>query len=94
MIDSDQVYSDKGEGSPTELQVLSVPVQSAISNVPAYTAVTVSMHSTNASEVRYLESDMAYSFHNSPKRSCLDAMRIWLREKYPSKNKCINPALQ
>jgi hypothetical protein len=34
------------------------------------TAVTVSMQRTKGSEVRYLESESAYSFHNCPKRSC------------------------
>ena len=34
-----------------------------------HTAVTVSMHSTKGSEVKYRESESAYSFHSCPKRS-------------------------
>jgi hypothetical protein len=33
------------------------------------TAVTVSMHRTKGSEVRYRESERAYSFHSCPNRS-------------------------
>ncbi len=40
----------------------------------ARTAVTVSMHSTNGSDVMYLESENEYSFHNWPNRSCLPGM--------------------
>lgn len=39
-----------------------------------HTAVTVSMHKVNGSQVRYLESDFAYSFHSCPNRSCAPAM--------------------
>ena len=47
------------------------------------TAVTVSMHKTNGSEVRYLESEKEYSFHSWPNRSCLPGMFAWLKAKYP-----------
>ena len=47
------------------------------------TAVTVSMHKTNDSEVRYLESEKEYSFHNCPNRSCLPGIFAWLKAKYP-----------
>lgn len=47
------------------------------------TAVIVSMHSTKGSEVRYRESERAYSFHNWPKRSWAGPIRLWFREKYP-----------
>ena len=47
------------------------------------TAVTVSIHRTNGSEVRYLESENEYSFHNCPNRSCLPGMFAWLKAKYP-----------
>ena len=47
------------------------------------TAVTVSIHKTNGSEVRYLESENEYSFHNCPNRSCLPGMFAWLKAKYP-----------
>ena len=47
------------------------------------TAVTVSMHKTNASEVKYLESENEYSFHNCPNKSCLPGMFAWLKAKYP-----------
>ena len=47
------------------------------------TAVTVSIHRTNDSEVRYLESEKEYSFHNCPNRSCLPGMLAWLKAKYP-----------
>jgi hypothetical protein len=40
------------------------------------TAVTVSIHRTNGSEVRYLESELAYSFHICPKMSVAGAMRV------------------
>ena len=42
------------------------------------TAVMVSIHRTNGSEVRYLESELAYSFHICPKMSVAGAMRVWL----------------
>ena len=48
-----------------------------------HTAVTVSMHKTKDSEVRYLESENEYSFHNCPNRSCLPGMFAWLKAKYP-----------
>ena len=48
-----------------------------------HTAVTVSIHKTNDSEVRYLESENEYSFHNCPNRSCLPGMFAWLYAKYP-----------
>ena len=47
------------------------------------TAVTVSIHKTNDSEVKYLESENEYSFHNCPNRSCLPGMFAWLKAKYP-----------
>lgn len=47
------------------------------------TAVTVSMHKTKDSEVKYLESENEYSFHNCPNRSCLPGMFAWLKAKYP-----------
>ena len=47
------------------------------------TAVTVSIHKTNGSEVRYLESENEYSFHNCPKKSCFPGMLAWLKAKYP-----------
>jgi len=43
------------------------------------------MHTTKASRVMYLESEKAYSFHISPKRSPLPAMLAWLYAKYPGK---------
>ena len=48
-----------------------------------HTAVTVSMHKTNGSEVKYLESEKEYSFHSCPNRSCLPGMFAWLKAKYP-----------
>lgn len=47
------------------------------------TAVTVSMQRTNDSDVKYLESENEYSFHNCPKRSCLPGILAWLKAKYP-----------
>ena len=41
------------------------------------------MHSTKGSDVKYRESESAYSFHNCPNRSWAGPMRVWLREKYP-----------
>lgn len=54
--------------------------------------MTVSIQTTNGSEVRYLESESAYSFHSCPNRSCAGAMALWFTEKYPSKKKWIVPA--
>ena len=45
------------------------------------TAVEVSMQSTNASEVMYLESEYAYSFHIWPNGSCIAGMVAWLKAK-------------
>lgn len=45
---------------------------------PQQTAVTVSMHSTNAFCVWYLESDNEYSFHNCPNKSCMLPIRLKL----------------
>jgi hypothetical protein len=50
------------------------------------TAVTVSMQRTKGSEVKYLESESAYSFHSCPKRSCAGPIWKWFREKYPVHN--------
>ncbi len=47
------------------------------------TAVTVSMHKTKDSEVKYLESENEYSFHSCPNRSCLPGRFAWLKAKYP-----------
>lgn len=47
----------------------------------ALTAVTVSIHNTKGSEVRYRESDQAYSFQSWPKKSPLPAILAWLNEK-------------
>ena len=47
------------------------------------TAVTVSMRRTKDSEVKYLESENEYSFHNCPNRSCLPGILAWLKAKYP-----------
>ncbi len=55
------------------------------------TAVTVSMHRTKGSEVRYRESESEYSFHSCPKRSCAPPMRVWLRAKYPATIKLLAP---
>lgn len=41
------------------------------------------MQSTNGSEVRYLESEKAYSFQSCPNRSCAGPIRVWLNAKYP-----------
>lgn len=72
------------------------------------TAVEVSIQSTKASEVMYLESENAYSFHIWPNGSCIAGIVAWLNAKYPgcnycwsfyrasrnspSKNRCIVPA--
>ena len=45
-----------------------------IKNKVRLTAVTVSIHNTNGSEVRYLESESEYSFHICPNRSCMAGM--------------------
>lgn len=45
------------------------------------TAVMVSMLSMKKSDVRYRESDSAYSFHSCASTFCDDAMVAWLRTK-------------
>lgn len=40
--------------------------------------------SMKKSEVRYRESDSAYSFHSCAKRDCEDAIVSWFRTKYPA----------
>jgi hypothetical protein len=52
-----------------------------LGNWEKLTAVTVSMQSTNGSEVRYRESEKAYSFHSCPNRSWAGPIRVWFREK-------------
>lgn len=49
------------------------------------TTVIVSMQRTTVSEVKYRESDSAYSFHSCPNRSWAEAIWSWLMIKYPSK---------
>ena len=51
------------------------------------------MQTTNASEVKYRESDREYSFHNWPNNSCEPARVLWLSTKYPSKNIWMKPAV-
>lgn len=45
------------------------------------TAVMVSMQSTNASCVRYRESESEYSFHSCPNKSCIPPIRRKLKAK-------------
>jgi hypothetical protein len=52
------------------------------------TAVMVSMQSTKGSEVKYRESERAYSFHSWPKRSFAEPMRVWFSMKYPMPRYC------
>lgn len=80
--DGDEACDDEAEGSPQEL-CASVDSGERGERDERHTAVMVSMHSTNGSEVKYLESDSAYSFHSCPKRSCFGPIRVWLTEKYP-----------
>jgi len=49
--------------------------------VMSLTAVSVSMQRMNGSEVRYLESESAYSFHNCENRACDFGMVAWLITK-------------
>ena len=46
------------------------------------------------SDIMYLLSLNAYSFHSWPNRSIAGAMRVWFNEKYPSKKRWIDPAKQ
>jgi hypothetical protein len=46
------------------------------------------------SDVMYLLSLNAYSFHSWPNKSIAGAMRVWFNEKYPSKKRWIDPAEQ
>ncbi len=90
MFCGDVPGNKKGERAPKELDrvEMSVTIQAWESGNPngaeSLTAVTVSMQSTNGSEVKYRESESEYSFHNCPKRSCAPPMRVWLIEKYPA----------
>ena len=46
-----------------------------------------STHSVKGSDVKYRESDKAYSFHTWASRDCEDARREWLRTKNPAQAK-------
>ena len=48
------------------------------------TTVILSTLSMKKSEVRYRESESAYSFHSCAKSDCEDAIVSWLRTKYPA----------
>ena len=92
----DHGCNDEAEWSPHELGRRSAYVSSGRRSrcqARQLTAVMVSMQSTNGSEVRYLESEKAYSFHSWPNRSCFGPIDLWLTEKYPSKNKWMHPAV-
>ena len=47
------------------------------------TTVILSTLSMKKSEVRYRESESAYSFHSCAKSDCEDAIVSWLSTKYP-----------
>ena len=74
MRSCDKGCDNEAERSPCEL---CAPILSALLSyckerprvIGTQTAVTVSMHSTNGSEVKYRESERAYSFHNCPNKS-------------------------
>jgi hypothetical protein len=65
VLGGDQGCDNKAEGAPGELSGVSLALGfSALGISGPFTAVMVSMHSTKGSEVRYRESDRAYSFHS------------------------------
>lgn len=72
---------DDGQAEGSPYQLLFVSMYPACSHLEALqssgdvlTTVRDSMHSINGSEVMYLESERAYSFHNCANRLC-DAAR-------------------
>jgi hypothetical protein len=88
MRSRDHSCYDEAKRAPGELQT-SIRIKCGRAGegmMEIRTAVTVSMHSTKGSEVRYRESDNAYSFHSCPKRSWAGPICVWLREKYPIPN--------
>jgi hypothetical protein len=77
---------EKAERAPAELLSPALCQLTDESNVlepeiEVPTAVTASIHTRNASDLRYLESEREYSFHSSPKRSLLPAIVAWWRTK-------------
>ena len=63
MIKSDHESNAERKRAPADLMVISSAITKAsCEGVP--TAVMVSMQRTNGSDVMYLESENAYSFHN------------------------------
>lgn len=83
MFGSDHPSDAVGEGSPQDLPRL--VSEELLKRGEVSTAVVASMQTTKASRVMYLESEKAYSFHISPKRSPLPAMLAWLYAKYPGR---------
>ena len=73
MVESYHEGYGEGKWSPTDLHEGPVSMKLSLNSPKERTAVTVSMHKTNGSAVRYLESAKAYSFQNCPKRSCFPA---------------------
>ena len=74
MLGRDHQRNAEGQGAPAYLYSQLVSKKHNRLNWAFwwhFTAVTVSMHSTKGSDVKYLESDQEYSFHICPKRSCL-----------------------
>lgn len=57
------------------------------------TAVIVSTQIMKGSEVKYLESDSAYSFHSWAKRLLELARLSWLMTKYPFSRNCVRQKL-
>lgn len=78
VLEGDHQRDTERQRTPAKLYTALVQIQPR-SRAP--TAVTVSIHNTKGSEVRYRESDQAYSFQSWPKKSPLPAILAWLYEK-------------
>src|SRR5687767_7489703 len=69
VVGCDETGREERERAPERLSMVSKVLELPKSQ-RRLTAVMVSMQSTNASWVKYRESDSEYSFHSCPKRSC------------------------
>lgn len=81
MLSCDEVCGKVGQRTPADLKCVyqlgsGRMFRGIVCAWEGPTAVTVSIHRTNGSEVRYLESELAYSFHICPKMSVAGAMRV------------------
>lgn len=94
MLHCDAICDKEGEWTPSKLRethiVLVTQVTETMKGV--HTAVTASMDTKNTSEVKYRESEREYSFHSWENKLWPPASVLWLRTKWASKKRWINPA--